>query len=302
MRFHSFLYAFSQGLKNIRRNKLFSFASVATIAACIFLFGMFYAIVVNFQNVIQNVEDQIGITTFFDEGISDEQVQNLKQAIEANDIVESVRYISAEEAWESFKKEYFAEHPELAEGYADDNPLANSASFEIFINDIDLQAEFVAYLESLDGIRQVNASDASADLLSEFGRLVGYISVAIIAILLGVGIFLISNTVMIGIAVRREEISIMKLIGAADSFVRAPFLFEGVMIGIMGAVPSLLIIYLLYGRVTGYILAQFQGVTTLLELLPAGEIFKALIPMALLIGAGIGYIGSCITLRKHLRV
>lgn len=302
MRIHSFFDALAQGLKNIRRNKMFSFASICTIAACIFLLGMFYAIVVNVQHIVQNVEEQVGITTFFDEGITDEEIANLKAAIEANDIVESVTYISAEEAWENYKEEYFASAPELAEGYADDNPLADSASFEIYLNDISYQEEFVEYLESLDGIRQVNASATSAEFLTEFGRIVGYVSAAIIAILLGVGIFLISNTVMIGISVRRDEIHIMKLIGATDSYVRAPFLIEGVVIGMLGALPALLIVYVLYGRVTNYILAQFEGVTTLLEMLPVSQIFKVLIPMALLIGAGIGYIGSRFTLHRHLQV
>ncbi|MCD8117921.1 MAG: permease-like cell division protein FtsX [Lachnospiraceae bacterium] len=302
MRIHSFFDALGQGLKNIRRNKMFSFASICTIAACIFLLGMFYAIVVNVQHIVQNVEEQVGITTFFDEGITDEEIENLKAAIEANDIVESVTYISAEEAWENYKAEYFASAPELAEGYADDNPLADSASFEIYLNDISYQEEFVEYLEGLDGIRQVNASATSAEFLTEFGQIVGYVSAAIIAILLGVGIFLISNTVMIGISVRRDEIHIMKLVGATDSYVRAPFLIEGVVIGMLGALPALLIVYVLYGRVTNYILAQFEGVTTLLTMLPVSQIFKVLIPMALLIGAGIGYVGSRITLHKHLQV
>lgn len=302
MRLHSFLYAFGQGLRNIRRNRLFSFASICTIAACIFLLGMFYSIVVNFQHIVENVEDQIGITTFFDEDITDEEIEALREAIAANDIVESITFISAEEAWENYKEEYFASAPELAEGYKDDNPLANSASFEIYISDLSLQDEFVEYLENLPGIRKVNASDTSAELMTEFGKIVGYISVAIIAILLGVGIFLISNTVMIGIAVRREEIGIMKLIGATDSFVRAPFLIEGIIIGILGVLPSLLIIYLIYGKVTYYIIKQFEGVTTLLDLLPVSVIFRVLVPMSLLVGAGIGYVGSRITLRKHLRV
>jgi len=303
MKIRSVFYSLVQGLKNIKRNKLFSLASISTIAACVFLIGIFYAVVVNFQYVLKQMEDEFCITAFFDEGIEDSRIKEIEEDIKARAEVERVEFISAEEAWENFKNIYFTdENMDLAEGFADDNPLANSASYEIFINDIAMHDSLVSYLENLEGIRKVNAAKTVADTVGDFGTLAGVVSLAIIAVLFAVGVFLISNTVMIGISVRKEEIGIMKLIGATDLFVRLPFLVEGVIIGLVGASIPLAAIYFIYENIDKYLISEFQSLTTYVELLSTNEIFRVLIPVSLFIGAGIGFIGSMITVRKHLRV
>jgi cell division transport system permease protein len=124
----------------------------------------------------------------------------------------------------------------------------------------------------------------------------------VIAILLFVSLFLISNTITIGIAVRKEEIAIMKLIGAKDFFVRAPFLVEGVMIGLVGAVVPVGIIYFMYNALTQYLTEHFSIVANMIQFVPAGEVFKGLIPISLLLGVGVGFFGSLATTHKHLRV
>ena len=121
-----------------------------------------------------------------------------------------------------------------------------------------MQSALVTYLESVDGVREVRKSEVVANTLSSFNILIGYVSVAIIVILLGVAIFLISNTITIGISVRKEEIGIMKLIGATDSFVRAPFIVEGLIIGIIGAIIPLILFYILYNRVVDYVVNRFS--------------------------------------------
>lgn len=308
MNFNMFCYGLRQSFINIKRNKMFSLASVCTIAICVFLLGIFYSLMTNFQHIVQNVQEQVGLTVFFDYSFYEEdvdteaEIEKLRSVIEARDEVLRLEYISADEAWESIKDDYFKNNPELAEGFSDDNPLKKSASFEIYLKDLAVQDEFVKYLEDLDGIRQVNASDTSAEALTEVRRLVSYVSIAIIAILLCVGIFLISNTVVVGITVRKEEISIMKLIGSTDSFVRLPFIVEGVVIGLVGALIPLVIIYFAYEGVTNYVMQQFSGITTLITLVPLKTVYRVLVPMALIIGAGIGYLGSRISLRKHLQV
>ena len=157
-------------------------------------------------------------------------------------------------------------------------------------------------MQGIEGVRQVNASKSAASILSDFGKLVGLVSAAIIIILLGVGIFLISNTVMIGIAVRKEEIAIMKLMGATDYFVRAPFFVEGLIIGLIGAAIPLMILYIIYKEVVGYILSQFSELSVIVNFLSVNDVFKILVPLALIIGAGIGLLGSMITIRKYLKV
>jgi len=302
MRISTFFYTIKQGLKSIWRNKMFSLASVATMTACIFLFGLFFIIVVNFRSMVKEAESGVAVTVLFEEGITDERIEEIGDLIRARVEVSHIEYTSPEEAWESFKDIYFNGNEAVAESFANDNPLANSASYAIYMNDISMQKTLVTYLNSVEGIRQVNKSETVANTLSDFNTLIGYISAGIILILLGVAIFLISNTIMVGISVRKEEIAIMKLIGATDYIVRAPFVVEGVVIGLIGAAIPLGILYVLYGEIIAYVAENFSFIGSMMKFLPAEMVFNTLIPVGLLLGVGIGYIGSHITTRKHLRV
>ena len=170
------------------------------------------------------------------------------------------------------------------------------------MNDISMQSTLVTYLESIDGIRSVKQSEMVAHTLTDFNSLIGYISAGIILILLGVAIFLISNTITVGISVRREEIGIMKLIGATDYFVRAPFVVEGIVIGLIGAAIPLGILYVLYEKIILYIGDKFKFISNMIQFLSVDQVFHTLVPVALLLGVGIGFIGSRITIRKHLKV
>lgn len=302
MNFRTTIYCLKQGIINIRRNKLFSLASIGTIAACVFLIGLFYSIVINFQYIVQNAEEQVGITVFFDEGTDQARIDEIGAIIKAMDGVTKIEYTSAEQAWETFKESYFAASPELAEGFKDDNPLANSANYAVYIKDISRQSEYVENIKAIENVRQVNYSESTVSTMTTLGRLVGYASMAIIIILLGVGIFLISNTVMMGISVRRKEIKIMKLIGATNLFVRAPFIIEGVVIGMVGAAIPLVALWFAYDKVVEFVMTQFQALSSIVVFLPVGTIFTVLIPMSFGIGAGIGFIGSILSIRKHLKV
>jgi cell division transport system permease protein len=281
---------------------MFSLASIATMAACLFLFGVFYSIVTNFQYMVKKAENSVAVTVFFDEGISDQKKSEIGQLIEQRVEVKSISYTSAEDAWSNFSKEYFGDLDYLAEGFKDDNPLATSDSYSIYLNDASMQPTLVSYLENMDGIRQVNRSDVMASSLSNVAILVGYASAAIIIILLGVSVFLITNTVVIGVTVRKDEISIMKLIGATDAFVDAPFIVEGVTIGLIGSVIPLVIIRYAYASLVSYVMNKFSILSNILAFLPASTVFRVLTPVTLLVGVGIGFIGSALALRKHVRV
>ena len=298
MRINTFFYTLRQGFRNIFRNKLFTLASIATISACLFLFGLFYAIVSNFQNIVKSAEQGVSVTVFFDAGLEDSRIQEIGEMIARRTEVSNVHFVSADEAWESFKTEYLGEY---ADGFTE-NPLADSANYQIYLNDVSMQSALVTYLESISGVRQVNRSEITATTLTGVNALVAYVSVGSIAILLAVSIFLISNTVMIGISVRKEEINIMKYIGATDFFVRSPFVIEGMLIGLIGAAIPLGIIYVLYNIVMEYILERFSMLSQLLSFMTVEEIFHVLTPVSLGIGVGIGFLGSVITVRKHLRV
>ncbi len=299
MSISTFFYCLGQGIKNIFRNKIFSLATIATIGSCVFLFGIFYSIVLNFSNIVRQAQSGVAITVFFDEGLSDEKIKAIGDEIGKRAEVSRIVYISAEEAWESFKTENLGDY---VDSFGDDNPLAEDSNYEIYMNDISMQESLVEYIESLPGVRQVRKSAVVATMLTSVNSLIGYVSMGIILILLAVSIFLISNTIAIGITVRREEISIMKLIGATDFVVRAPFVIEGIILGIVGASIPLAAIYFLYKRAIDYLVEKFAVLDSLLKFLSITEIFTTLLPASLILGAGIGFLGSFMTARKHLRV
>lgn len=298
-----FFYTIRQGFKNIIRNGLFSLASIGTITACLFMFGIFYCILANFQYMLDEAESNVGVTVFFDSGVSEKRMLEVQAMIDARDEVSSTTYISADEAWELAKKDLFPDgDPGILAGLDEDNPLVDSASVQVYLADTSRQSELVKYIETLDDVREVNASQIIADSFSNVSRLIGYVSMGIILVLVFVAIFLISNMVRIGITVRKDEIAIMKYVGATDLFVRAPFLIEGMTIGLIGSAIPVILLRVLYPRVIDFVLDQFSILQNLLTFMDVDAVFNVLIPVSLGIGLGIGFIGSYLTSRKHVRV
>jgi cell division transport system permease protein len=318
MRISTLGYIGKQGLRNIGQNKMFSMASVATMSACIFLFGLFFAILWNVQHIVRGAEEGVAVTVFFEEELPREQIDFIGSQLIARPDVSEVTYVSGEEAWAEFRYIYFSDNPELAYGFRDSNPLIHSNHFQVFmvtadqdddivlipgIDDIsDVQRQVVEFAEGLEGVRLVNRSDLIANVLGSFNVLVGWVSIAIIMILFIVSIFLISNSVTMGINVRKEEIAIMKYIGAKDFVVRAPFILEGLILGIIGAAIPLGLLYLLYGQAVNYIITNFTILHNLLSFIDVRDIFLYLLPIGLGLGVVIGFIGSFFTVRKHLKV
>ena len=311
MKISTLLYTIKQGFANIFRNKWYSLASIATISACLFLFGLFYSIVANFQNILKTAEEGVSVTVFFhsewdgceshvDGQIPSEQrIEEIGQEIAKRAEVSDVQFKSADEAWATFGPDYFGE--DYAEGFPE-NPLAGEDSYEIFLSDVSMQDALVTWLQSIPEVRKVNYSEMTANTLSGLNLLIAYVSMGIIVILLAVSIFLISNTVAIGISVRSEGINIMKYIGATDFFVRAPFVLEGMLIGLIGAAVPLGLIYSLYNYALNYMVNRFMVLSGFLNFLSVDEVFHFLVPVSLGVGVGIGFLGSISTVRKHLHV
>lgn len=301
MRPSTIWFTLKQGIKNIKRNWMFSIASVLTMAACILLFGIFYSIVNNVSSIAHKVEEEVPVTVFFNEGTTQEQMEAVGALIAQRPEVARIEFESADEAWEKMKQDYFG-GSDMADGFKDDNPLIDSSNYHVYMNDINRQSELVAYIQSLENVREVNQSEQAAKTLGSINRLVSYVSIAIIAVLLLISIFLISNTISVGISVRKEEIGIMKYIGATDGFVRSPFVLEGVVLGIIGAAIPLVGLYFGYNSAISYVLNRFNVLTGVVEFIPAGEIYRTLLPIGLGLGIGIGLVGSFWTTRKHLKV
>ena len=294
-------YGIKQGFRGMWQNRLFSVAAVGTIAACLFLMGIFFALTSNFRHIVREAEKNVGLTVFFEEGISQKQIDKIGEKIKSYRQVESITYISAVQAWKNFQKEMYGEKKELSETFGEDNPLKDSASYEVYLKDISAQKKLIASFRQIEGVRKVNSSDTVAESMGRFNLLLSYVSVTMILLLLFVSVFLISTAVATGIRVRQPEISIMKYIGATDIFVRLPFVFEGVMTGILGAALPLVLFGLLYGKVIRFILSRFSALSEWLTFLSVGEEMRVLIPLFVVVGVGIGFLGSSLSVRKHLR-
>ena len=319
---NSLLFVIRQGIANIMHNKLFSLASVATITACLFLFGAFYVIVSNFQHMVMQAEEGVSVTVFFhseydlcylsngyehfyeythkpSEIPSEERLKEIGEEIAARPEVSEVKFTSDDEAWAKFGPEYFGE--DYASGY-EDNPLRGENSYEVFLSDVSMQDSLVTWLNSIPEVRKVNHDDSTASALTGTNLIIAYVSGGIIVVLFAVSIFLISNTVAMGISVRSQEISIMKYIGATDFLVRSPFVIEGMIIGLIGAGIPLIVLYHMYQYAMEYFGVRFPMLSTRLGLLSSETIFAFLTPACMAIGVGIGFLGSIFSVRKHLRV
>ena len=293
MRISTIAYILKQGFKNIWRNLRFSLASIATMSACIFLFGLFLSLLMNFRYIVHSAEEGVAVIVYFENGTKQEQIDQIGSQIEKRAEVSNMEYISADEAWEEYKDIYLeGEDEEIAEGFKE-NPLANSARYNVYLKNVEKQSDLVKFIEGLDGVRKVEQSKQAADTLSSFNKLIAYVSVIIILILLAVAFFLISNTITMGISIRQEEIGIMKLIGATDFFVRSPFVIEGILLGAIGAALPLGALYIMYDKAIGYIVSKFSVL---------GNFLQFLLPVGIGLGVGIGLFGSIFSIRKHLRV
>ncbi len=300
MRFSTIRYTVQQGLRNIAKNRMFSIASIATMVACIFLFGVFYSLIVNVQGVMRNVEESVPVVVYFEKEATEKQIEKIKKNLSSREDVLEVKYVSADEAWEEFQKSYFGEDSDAAAGFTE-NPLEDSDNFEVYMKTVESQDDVVAYAKGLEGVRKVKASAAAAETLKNISVLLATISGVITSVLLIVAVFLISNTVAMGITVRREEIAIMKYIGAKDSFVRAPFILEGVLIGLIGAAIPLSLLYFAYQQAINYISIHFSALTSYIDFYPVSKVYATLLPVGLALGVGIGFIGSFFTIKKHLK-
>ena len=281
------------------KNRIYSLASAGTIMACLLLLGIFYFVMANFNHAVDSAESLVGITVFFDEGTEEERIMEIKEKIRLRVEVADVVYISADEAWENYKKQSLNE--ELAETFGSDNPLADSASLEVALSDVTMQDALVRYVESMANVRKVNHSESLADSFDGIKTMVWIISVGLILILVAVAVFLIRTTISTGINVRREEISIMIIFGGTDFFIRAPFVVEGMLIGFFGSILPMGILHFMYGEVVQTLQKQFDSVFTSMNFLERNDIMKRFIPLALVFSLGIGIIASHATAKRQIQ-
>lgn len=304
MKISTLIYSIGQGIKNLHRNRLYSLASVGTIMASMLLFGLLFFVTSNISYIIDEFESStVSVAVFFNEGLTDIEKKQIKESILQRVEVADVVYTSADEAWEKYKEDNYKGDSSLSESFGDVNPLANSDNYTVFLNDVDMQDNLVLYIENLPGVRQVNSDEKIAKGLSTINSIISVASMVLIMILVGVSIFLISTMISLGVTVRSEEIKIMKLIGAKDSFVKAPFIVEGVLVGIIGSALPIGILIMVYNNLISYMENNYGEILGgKLNFLSSNHIFIRLIPIILLFGIVIGLTGTLSTLKRKLKV
>ena len=305
MKIRSIRVCLKQGLQGIWRNRLMVLASVCTVSACLFILGIVYCLVANVQQFADDLDDSLGIIAFLSENVSEESVPTLVEQIRDMEGVKEVIYVSADEAWQNFK-ESMGFDDQLGEDTLaqldQDNPLANSASLEIYLYEAADQNDFVAQLQTMPQIRSIRYAAETADVLANLSSMITWGGMALILLLVFIAILLISNTIKLSVFVRRTEIGIMKYIGAKDSFVKIPFIVEGMIIGVLGAVLPAILIYFSYGSIVNFVMQQFGTFTQLIHFISANTILIQLIPIFLAVGIVVGVLGSTLSLRKYLKV
>ena len=295
-------YSFSKGLQNMFKNGWMSVISIMTIAVNVFVIIVFYTVVTNVEFMMTEFEKNIGVAVFFEKNTTEEQILELKAKMEKRAEVYRVEYVSAEAAWENFKNQYFGQREELLSGFGEDNPLAESASLQISLADISKQGTLVQVLKAENIVRYVRETRDVTYVVEAVNKLVTYISIGLLSILILLALFLISNTIRLAVTLRNEEIGIMRYIGARNMMIRGPFLVEGILIGLIGASIPLVLFYYVYPDVVIQIQKSYAILSDYLIFLSRDRILQTLIPIALLSGAGIGYLGSRFTVGKYLKV
>lgn len=297
MKWSTLKYLFKEGIVGLWRNRTMAIASIGTIVLCLLILGMSYGIGTNIDYLIEQIETKFGITAYIEEGLTDVEILSLKSQVEKMADVASVTYISKEEALKNFSEDN--EDESLFAMFKDDNPLP--ASLEITTVDINDQAALIESLNSLEGIDETVYFQNETKTFINIRNTVNYVCYAILICLVVVGLLLMSNTIKLTVYIRKREINIMKYVGATDNFIQVPFLIEGILVGFIGALVSILTVTFTYDWIREKA-ANVSGVLGELSLLPTSSIMSSLIPMYLALGIGIGLVGSMFAIHKHLKV
>ncbi|KAF5081106.1 Cell division protein FtsX [anaerobic digester metagenome] len=299
MRPSTIKYFLKEGLSGLKKNLLMTVASIVAVMACISIMSFSYCVASNLQHILQQMEDSIGISVFLGGNPTSQEIEEMKTKISKIDHVLDVQYISPGDALEALKKDWGADE-DIFEGLDEtNNPLSHS--FQITLDSIDNQGSVLATLKGIDGIDNIRHGQTETELIMKANKVFNIASILVMLVLGVISIMIIMNTIRISVVNRRIEINIMKYVGATDWFIRWPFIIEGVIIGLVGAVIPLLIGMPIYAKVISSLYGYFP-VIKMVQFLLTGDIFIVLFPVALVFGVLLGVIGSVTSIRKHLQV
>ena len=300
MRYNVLTYLIGEGFHNFFKNKKSTGASLMIMCATMLIFGLFFLIGQNVNYMLKEIESEQGMQVFLVKDATEEQIQKLGEEIQSLQYVAKIEPVSKEEAY-NIVKERYAEYGRFLEGYSvEKNPF--KYSYVVTLTDLSKSDEFNLEIEKLDNVNNIEMRDKTINALVSIANGVRWVSLGILILLIVISIFIIANTIKLTVHARRKEISIMKYVGATNGFIRWPFIIEGILIGIIAAMISILILGGLYNLLINKIMES--SITTMinLTLLPFSDIFELVIAVYLGLGIGIGTIGSTISMRKYLEV
>ena len=299
MRYNGFTYLISEGFSNVFKNKKGTMISLITMICAMFMFGAAFAIGQNVNYVMEQVQASQGIEVFILNEATDEQTNTLESEIKKIDGVSTVTYKSKEQALES-AKESFKEYPDAIAGYTEEYIFP--ASFIVMLTDLSKAEGVESTIATLENVKNIRSSNDTMNTLFKISNGIRIAIIVVFAGLLVIAMTIISNTIKLTVHARRKEISIMKYVGATNSFIRGPFLVEGIIIGFVAACITIALITIAYDYVVTGIESSDILQTMNITLLHYSEILRMVSVVYVVLGVGIGMIGSAISMRKYLEV
>ncbi len=299
MKYNSFGYLISEGFRSVAKQKKMTSASIIIMCATMFIFGAFYLIGENVNFIMGQVESQQGMRVILSDDTTDDEIASLKTKISQIDGVNQVTFYSKEDNLASIK-EQLSEYLEILDTYDEDNPFPDA--YFVTLTDLNLNDSVQEQILKLDGVEEIVASDDTISSLSSVAHGIQMGTLGLLIILIIISVFIISYTIKLTVYARRKEISIMKYVGATNSFIRGPFIVEGIIIGVISAVITLGIIGLAYNSVINMMLSSVVIQRINISLYSFSDIFARLLIVYVLLGIGIGITGSIISMRKYLKV
>ena len=298
MKHSIFGYLLGEGFRNVFHNKKSSGASLAIMCATMLIFGLFFMIIENLNNAVETLETQQGIQVFIQKTATDAQMEQIGEQIQAIDGVNKVTFVSKEDALNQ-TKEKLKDKQALIAGWDESNPI--KASYLVTLTDLKLSSQVQDEIKKIDNIDSIQSRDETINGLVAIANGVRIVSAVILTLLVLISIFIIGNTIKLTVHARRKEISIMKYVGATDSFIRWPFVIEGIIIGIVAALLSILVLGIAYSLITNA--AANSIISTMgIKLLSFTDMTTLLVIVYMVLGIGIGALGSSISMRKYLQV
>lgn len=298
MKHSIFGYLLGEGFRNVFHNKKSSGASLAIMCATMLIFGLFFMIIENLNNAVETLETQQGIQVFIQKTATDAQMEQIGEQIQAIDGVNKVTFVSKEDALNQ-TKEKLKDKQALIAGWDESNPF--KASYLVTLTDLKLSSQVQDEIKKIDNIDSIQSRDETINGLVAIANGVRIVSAVILTLLVLISIFIIGNTIKLTVHARRKEISIMKYVGATDSFIRWPFVIEGIIIGIVAALLSILVLGIAYSLITNAAANSIIISTMGIKLLSFTDMTTLLVIVYMVLGIGIGALGSSISMRKYLQ-